>query len=265
MQAMINVLLVDDGPDLKPLLDERLVRRRIAMITARSGAEAIERMEQDLPDLVVCDVYVPDMDGYQICERVRAHPRLARTPVLLMADVVDRTVLARAARVGANGVVRKPCLVDELIGGIEEHLGETIERVGAEARSVGSASDVSAQDPQSLLTDLAGRPGVVCAVLMDEDGFVIERAGELPLGAETLAALASGALEVSARVGREAGHGALRSMICEFERGVVLLASARPAFALAVVLHDRSALDTLAPLVVQLAAALSVAAETSAL
>ena len=242
MQSTVKVLLVDDGPNLEPILREALGRRRIAILTVRSGAEAVERIERDPPHLVVCDIYMPDLDGYQICERVRAHPRRRDLPVLLMADVVDRSVLARAARVGANGVVRKPCLPDELVSGIESHL------LGARETSAGDDErDAPDQDDtmgsEELLAALAADPGVRCAVLMDLDGFVVERAGESSFDAEAIAALASGVLEATARVGREIGHAALKTMTCEFDGALVLLVGAETSSALALILRDHTALD----------------------
>src|SRR5213593_3509008 len=117
---MPKVLVVDESPGVRALVAEALGRRRVEILAATSGGQAVDRIERDRPDLVVADVYLPDMDGYRICDFVRAHSDLKTTPVLLMADIVDRTVLARAARVGSDDVVLKPSAVDELLGRIEE-------------------------------------------------------------------------------------------------------------------------------------------------
>src|SRR6266581_3115279 len=98
---MRKVLVVDEGVGVKTLVGAALQKMRVEVLSAASGAEAVERIESERPDLVVCDVYMPDMDGYRICDFVRAHPKLKATPVLLMADSVDRTVLTRAERAGS--------------------------------------------------------------------------------------------------------------------------------------------------------------------
>jgi len=246
LQSTINVLLVDDGPDLEPVLREALGKRRIAVLTVRSGFEAVERIERDCPHLVVCDVYMPDLDGYQICERVRARSRRNDLPVLLMADVVDRAVLARAARVGANGVVRKPCLADELVSGIESHLPATLDPFTGGDQTDAPDQDVTMGSRESLAA-LAGGPGIRCAVLTDLDGFVVERAGEPGFDAEAIGALASGVLEATGRMGREIGHGSLKTVTCEFDGGLVLLVGAGTTSALALVLSDRAALEAARP------------------
>jgi len=65
---------------------------------------------------------MPDMDGYQICDFVKKHPTLGRTPVLLISGIVNSTVLERAAKVGSDDVMRKPFAADELLHRIESLL-----------------------------------------------------------------------------------------------------------------------------------------------
>src|SRR5262249_60258732 len=92
---MPKVLVVDDSLSVRKVMEKALAGRNVEVLSAASGTEAIERIEQDLPDIVVCDVILPDKDGYQICEYVRSQPDMARTPVVLVAGVVNSTVLAR--------------------------------------------------------------------------------------------------------------------------------------------------------------------------
>jgi predicted regulator of Ras-like GTPase activity (Roadblock/LC7/MglB family) len=79
-------------------------------------------MRREQPDLIVCDVIMPDMDGYKICEFVKNDPALGRTPVLLMSGIVNSTVLERAAQAGSNHVMRKPFAAEELLSRIESLL-----------------------------------------------------------------------------------------------------------------------------------------------
>ena len=257
---MPKVLVVDETPGVRALVAEALGRRRIEIIAATSGAQAVERIERDRPALVVCDVYMPDMDGYRICDFVRAHPDLRATPVLLMAEIVDRAVLARAARAGSADVVRKPCPADELLSRIEGFLSEAFGGPAIEPPDVASGPDATA-DPQALLAALAALPGVSFVALMDREGFVIERAGEMALDAEVVAALASSMVESSGAVGRELGQGTLQNMICEYDEGLVLLMGADSASRLAVVLHDPTALEAARRCAKQVAPALQRACE----
>ena len=71
---MPRVLVVDDSLSVRKMVERALETKGLEVIAASSGAEAIERLDSSLPDLIVCDVVMPDVDGYGICESVRAHP-----------------------------------------------------------------------------------------------------------------------------------------------------------------------------------------------
>jgi CheY-like chemotaxis protein/predicted regulator of Ras-like GTPase activity (Roadblock/LC7/MglB family) len=235
---MPKILIVDESEAVRTLVERAMGATEIEVLFAASGTHAVERIEQEMPDLVVCDVYMPDTDGYRICEFVKRHPRLGKIPVLLMADVVDGTVLARAARVRPDGVVRKPFAGDELARRIQDFLGA--QALAAPAIASQSAGD-GAEEPGDLKTVLgmlAARPGVVLAVLVDRDGFLIEWAGEMTLPAEVVGAVASRLAQSSEEIGGELGQGALRSMTFEYEAALVLLSNVSREAWLAVALRD---------------------------
>jgi len=97
-------------------------------------------------------------------------------------------------------------------------------------------------DLKATLGQLAAVPGVRLAALVDREGFLIEAAGELGVGAEVAGALAACLAESSEGIGREMRQGALSSMILDYEAGMVLLHGAGPSAILAVVLRDPTAL-----------------------
>jgi CheY-like chemotaxis protein/predicted regulator of Ras-like GTPase activity (Roadblock/LC7/MglB family) len=120
---MPKVLVVDDSLSVRKVVEKALEGRSMEVLSAASGAEAIEHIEREHPDVVVCDVVLPDQDGYQICEYVRGHPVVGRVPVLLISGVVNSTVLSRAAEVQSNDVMFKPFAADELVRKIDALLG----------------------------------------------------------------------------------------------------------------------------------------------
>jgi predicted regulator of Ras-like GTPase activity (Roadblock/LC7/MglB family) len=101
---------------------------------------------------------------------------------------------------------------------------------------------VALPDLKAILGELAGMSGVRLATLVDREGFLIESAGELGVGAEVAGALAACLAESSEGIGREMGQGALSSMILDYENGMVLLHGAGSSAILAVVLRDSTAL-----------------------
>jgi CheY-like chemotaxis protein/predicted regulator of Ras-like GTPase activity (Roadblock/LC7/MglB family) len=116
---MPKVLVVDDSLSVRKVVERALLGRQMQVVCAATGSEALERIERDEPDVIVCDVLMPDKDGYEICEFVKRHPRLGRTPVLLMSGIVNDDVRERAARVQSADVLSKPFAADDLLRRLE--------------------------------------------------------------------------------------------------------------------------------------------------
>lgn len=241
---MPRVLVVDDSLSVRKMVERALEMKGFEVLSASSGAEAMERIGSAMPDMVVCDVVMPDVDGYRICEFVRTHPVLSQTPVLLISGIVNSAVLERATQVRSSDVLRKPFTADDLARKVDELLAARARSAAAPADLRAPASDemVALPDLKSALLQLAAMPGVRLATLVDREGFLIEAAGELGVGAEVAGALAACLAESSEGIGREMGQGALSSMILDYEAGMVLLHGAGPSAILTVVLRDPTAL-----------------------
>jgi len=240
---MPRVLVVDDSLSVRKMVERALETKGLEVIAASSGAEAIERLDSSLPDLIVCDVVMPDVDGYGICESVRSHPVLCHTPVLLISGIVNGAVLDRAARVRSSAVLRKPFTADDLTRKVAELLAaRSVAPAEPEAFEPRGPDPEAPPDLKSVLEQLVAMPGVSLAALVDREGFLIEVSGELGVGAEVAGALAACLAESSEGIGREMGQGLLSSMILDYEAGMLLLHAAGPSAILAVVLKDPTAL-----------------------
>ena len=121
---MAKVLVVDDSLSVRKVVERALLARQMEVVCAATGSEALECIERDEPDIVVCDVVMPDKDGYEICEFVKGHPRLGRTPVLLMSGIVNDEVRERAARVKSADVLSKPFAADDLMRKLDTLLAQ---------------------------------------------------------------------------------------------------------------------------------------------
>jgi CheY-like chemotaxis protein len=234
------------------------------VLSAASGHEAIERIERETPDLVICDVIMPDKDGYEICAFVKTHPELGKTPVLLISGIVNGTVLERAARVQSDDVMRKPFAAEELVRKIDSFLAPGGPKTPLLAAATGTAGPslaslaglatrpddpvldpggvLSSQDLRTSLGQFAAIPGVVVAALVDREGFLVESAGAVPGEAELAWALAAAAAQSGTAIGQELNQGVFQAMILESEGGVVLLHAVGTTAMLAVVLDDPTAL-----------------------
>jgi CheY-like chemotaxis protein len=266
---MQKVLVVDDSLSVRKVVEKALEGRGLQVLAAASGAEAIAMIDRDRPDVVICDVVLPDKDGYQICQYVRTHPTIGATPVLLISGIDNGTVQARAAEVRSDEVMFKPFGVDDLVRRIDALLAGRANGGKQASSSVPSASSAVVPSPviapaptpalapalappapvaadQSLkqrLQGLAGTPGVRFVVLTDREGFLIETAGDLAPDADEVAgALASCLAEASDGIGRELGQGQLVGTILEYEAGTLVLHGVGSSALLAVLVSDQGAL-----------------------
>jgi CheY-like chemotaxis protein/predicted regulator of Ras-like GTPase activity (Roadblock/LC7/MglB family) len=120
---MPKVLVIDDSVSVRKVVERALAGRQIEVVCAASGTEALECIERDAPDVIVCDVVMPDRDGYEICDFVKNHSRVRATPVLLMSGIVNDEVRQRATRAGAEGVLSKPFAAEDLLKRLDGFLG----------------------------------------------------------------------------------------------------------------------------------------------
>lgn len=247
---MRKVLVVDDSLSVRKVVEKALEGRGLQVLAAASGAEAIAMIDRERPDVVICDVILPDKDGYQICQYVRTHPAIGATPVLLISGIDNGTVQARAAEVRSDEVLFKPFGVEDLVRKIDYLLagrsnGAT--QLPSAVPPVPSASPLplgaTDQGLKQRLQGLAGTPGVRFVVLTDREGFLIEAAGDLtPEADEVAGALASCLAEASDGIGRELGQGQLVGTILEYETGTLLLHGVGPSALLAVLVGDQGAI-----------------------
>jgi CheY-like chemotaxis protein len=151
---MPKVLVVDDSLSVRKVVEKALEGRGLHVLSAASGAEAIASIERDRPDVVICDVILPDKDGYQICQYVRTHPTISATPVLLISGVDNGTVQARAAEVRSDEVMFKPFGVDDLVRKIDSLLAGRTNGSAPIASAPSIAAPVSMAAPVPPITAL---------------------------------------------------------------------------------------------------------------
>ncbi|NIR45693.1 MAG: response regulator [Gemmatimonadetes bacterium] len=114
MDDSFQVVLIDDDPDLRKLLKLTLEFTAGWQVSAAAaGAEGIEMVRRVNPDIAVVDIMMPDMDGYEVCQRLKDDPATADIPVVFLTARKELDE-ARVEACGARGVVIKPFEPEEL-------------------------------------------------------------------------------------------------------------------------------------------------------
>jgi CheY-like chemotaxis protein len=122
-----RILIVDDDSDALALISLTLRRRGYEIMTAPGGAEALEILAGDLPDLLLLDLMMPFMDGYEVCSRLRADPRTASLPIIMLTAKAQVASRIEGLRLGVDDYVTKPVHPDELVSRICAALDRAVE------------------------------------------------------------------------------------------------------------------------------------------
>jgi pilus assembly protein CpaE len=113
-----TILVVDDDLDTLTLIGLTLQRRGFAVRKAQSGPEALELLHADLPDLMILDVMMPHMDGYEVCRTVKGDPRTAHLPVVMLTAKAQTASQLEGFRAGAVDYITKPVHPQDLVARI---------------------------------------------------------------------------------------------------------------------------------------------------
>jgi CheY-like chemotaxis protein len=126
MNAKPVVYFIDDSATMREVIKIAFLREDLEVITCHDASSAMDLMEHNAPDVVISDVIMPGRDGYDLCQYVKQHPRIGKTPVILISGVVNRGVAERAFAVHAAELIRKPFQPQDLIARVR-HLLSPVE------------------------------------------------------------------------------------------------------------------------------------------
>lgn len=112
---MKKILVVEDDPASLILITEILSGYDYLIVSALDGRSAIDVAMRETPDLIVLDVMLPSLNGYQVCERLRGIPKFRKTPIIILTVLNEDSHRIRALEAGANGFLSKPFKRVELI------------------------------------------------------------------------------------------------------------------------------------------------------
>ncbi|MBK7897142.1 MAG: response regulator [Candidatus Promineifilaceae bacterium] len=117
-----SILLVDDEPNLRELLRHMLEIGGYEVVEAEDGLDALDRLAERTPDLMILDVMMPYLDGVSLCKQLRASAEFASLPIVMLSGKTQYRAVQEGLAAGANRYLCKPITVDELIQTVREVL-----------------------------------------------------------------------------------------------------------------------------------------------
>ncbi|MFI5341415.1 MAG: PleD family two-component system response regulator [Candidatus Methylomirabilales bacterium] len=130
---MSRVLVIEDDPRHRELMTALLSGAQYEVHVAENGRLGLSVATEDPPDLVLLDLYLPDMDGYEVCRRLRQRARTQRTPIVIITASDDPALNRRAYAAGAQACIPKPFRHEALLATVETVLAGVVRE--PEARS----------------------------------------------------------------------------------------------------------------------------------
>lgn len=141
-----KILIVDDNPDVVEITREELLACNYEVITASNGLEGLNKAERENPDLVILDIMLPGIDGYEVCHRLRSKSRTAELPILMYSAKVRESDREMGLRMGANDYVAKSLdSAPDLVRRVEVLLAKKAEKETAALAEAEAAAETEAE------------------------------------------------------------------------------------------------------------------------
>jgi len=119
---MTKILIIEDQPQMRKNLATILEMEDFQVVTAADGLSGMEVARSERPDIVICDVMMPGLDGYQVLAKLRAEPAMATLPFIFLTAKGDKADLRSGMNLGADDYLTKPVSREDLLAAIEIRL-----------------------------------------------------------------------------------------------------------------------------------------------
>jgi two-component system, sensor histidine kinase and response regulator len=119
---MAKILIVDDEADLRNAVDAMLSLKGHVVIHAEDGVQALESIKKDSPDVVICDIEMPKLKGFDVLSELRENPAISEIPIIFLTGKTDISYLVKAMQLNVNDFLTKPFTEEDLLGAIDVQL-----------------------------------------------------------------------------------------------------------------------------------------------
>ncbi len=140
MEKDKKILVIEDDPATTRLVDYSLRHHGYQVITASNGLDGIRKAQSESPDLVILDVMLPGMDGFEIAIRLRTDPATSKILILMFSAKTQDIDRETGAKVGADDYLNKPAAPAEIIARVEKLLANKVSTVKTQEKVKGKGS-----------------------------------------------------------------------------------------------------------------------------
>lgn len=165
---MIEILVIEDEDDIRESILDILEAEMFQAIAAPNGKIGLDLAREHKPNLIICDVNMPELDGYDVITTLRQEPDFALTPFIFLTAMADRESLRQAMKLGADDLLNKPVTRKALLEAINTRLKrQDVINQQARAKLDALRSNIALSLPHELITPLSGILGLA-GILIDE-------------------------------------------------------------------------------------------------
>lgn len=188
---MKKVLVIDDTPEIRMIIDETLNMFGFATVMAEDGESGVALARKHLPDLIICDVHMPRLDGFGTLAKLREDERTAAIPFMFLSGAVERPTVRRGMEMGADDYLTKPFTPSELLAAVNARLEKQAEQERQSEKKLDELRGrMTMALPHELRTPLNGILGLA-QILIDEHATMqpddlLDNARMIHLSAERL-------------------------------------------------------------------------------
>ncbi len=119
---MAKILVADDEAELRNTVDAMLSSKGHTVLHAEDGEQALDSIRKHLPDVVVCDIEMPKLRGFEVLMHLREHPVMSKIPVIFLTGMTDISYMVEAMKLDVNDFLTKPFTDEELYGAVDLQL-----------------------------------------------------------------------------------------------------------------------------------------------
>ncbi len=119
-----KILIVDDDPSIVRLIQHSLEKQGYVIVSASNGLQALKKAVSDEFALVILDLMLPGIDGFEVCQRLKADPQTCEVPILMLSGKTKDTDISEASKVGADVYLTKPIKPADLVSQVNDMLAE---------------------------------------------------------------------------------------------------------------------------------------------